>query len=169
MTLTFNPEKYKEVLSEYQPRLIKTEAENEHALAIVEQLMNSPDLSPEQEEIYELLVILIERFEEEFYKPDRSKNSGSMLSFLMDQRDKNKPATNLGKHGIDFADAVSVFSDDLAITTVDERFDEERFITIGLDALGRLLVVVYTWRDREIRLISARLATRQERRQYEEG
>jgi HTH-type transcriptional regulator / antitoxin HigA len=89
MTLTFNPEKYKEVLSEYQPRLIKTEAENERALAIVEQLMNSPYLSPEQEEIYELLVILIERFEQEFYKPDRSKNSGSMLSFLMDQRDFN--------------------------------------------------------------------------------
>jgi HTH-type transcriptional regulator / antitoxin HigA len=87
MTLTFNSEKYKEVLSEYQPRLIKTEAENERALAIVEQLMNSPDLSPEQEEIYELLVILIERFEQEFYKPDRSKNSGSMISFLMDQHD----------------------------------------------------------------------------------
>jgi uncharacterized DUF497 family protein len=57
---------------------------------------------------------------------------------------------------------------DLAVTTLDERFDEERFITIGLDALGRVLVVVYTWRDREIRLISARSATRQERRQYED-
>jgi HTH-type transcriptional regulator / antitoxin HigA len=87
MTLTFNPEKYKEVLSEYQPRLIKTEAENERALAIVERLMNSSDLSPEQEEICDLLVILIERFEQEFYKPDRSKNSGSMISFLMDQHD----------------------------------------------------------------------------------
>jgi uncharacterized protein len=85
------------------------------------------------------------------------------------QWDKNKAATNLDKHGIDFADAVAVFSDDLAITTLDQRFDEERFITIGLDALGRVLVVVYTWRDREIRLISARSATRQERRQYEEG
>ena len=84
MTLTFNTEKYKEVLSEYQPRLIKTEAENERALAIVEHLMNSTDLSPEQEEICDLLVILIERFEQEFYKPDRAKNSGSMLSFLMD-------------------------------------------------------------------------------------
>jgi uncharacterized protein len=64
---------------------------------------------------------------------------------------------------------VSVFSDDLAITTPDERFDEERFITIGLDGLGRVLIVVYTWRAQEIRLISARPATRQERRQYEEG
>jgi uncharacterized protein len=47
------------------------------------------------------------------------------------QWDKNKAATNLDKHGIDFADAVAVFSDALAITTLDERFDEERFITIG--------------------------------------
>lgn len=85
------------------------------------------------------------------------------------QWDRTKAAINLSKHGIDFADAVSVFSDDLAITTPDQRFDEERFITIGLDALGRLLVVVYIWRGQKIRLISARPATRQERRQYEEG
>lgn len=62
-----------------------------------------------------------------------------------------------------------VFADDLAITVNDERFDEERFITIGMDALGRILVVVYTWRGDEIRLISARTATRSERKQYEEG
>jgi uncharacterized protein len=85
------------------------------------------------------------------------------------QWDKNKASANLRKHGIDFADAVSVFSDDLAITTPDERFDEERFITIGLDGFGRVLIVVYTWRAQKIRLISARPATRQERRQYEEG
>ncbi|WP_041431160.1 BrnT family toxin [Synechococcus sp. PCC 6312] len=85
------------------------------------------------------------------------------------QWDNNKAATNLRKHGIDFADAVSVFSDDLAITIPDERFNEERFITIGVDALGRVLVVIYTWRDQEIRLISARPATRQEQRQYFEG
>ncbi len=82
--------------------------------------------------------------------------------------DREKAAANLNKHGIDFADAVSVFSDDLAITVMDERFEEERFITIGIDALGRVLVVIYTWRDSEIRLISARKATRQERTQYEE-
>ena len=85
------------------------------------------------------------------------------------QWDKNKAQTNLRKHGIDFADAVSIFSDDLAIATPDRRFDEERFITSGLDALGRVLVVVYTWCGQKIRLISARPATCQERRQYEEG
>lgn len=84
------------------------------------------------------------------------------------QWDSDKAAANLRKHGIDFADAVSVFSDDLAITISDERFDEERFITIGIDAFGRVLVVVYTWRDNETRLISARKATRHERKQYEE-
>ena len=84
------------------------------------------------------------------------------------QWDRNKAATNLNKHGIDFADAVSVFSDELAITIFDERFEEERFVTIGTDCFNRVLVVVYTMRDDEIRLISARKATRKERRQYEE-
>ena len=84
------------------------------------------------------------------------------------QWDRNKATSNLRKHGIDFADAVSVFSDDLAITITDERFEEERFVTIGMDALGRILVVVYTLREDQIRLISARPATRRERRQYEE-
>ncbi len=84
------------------------------------------------------------------------------------QWDKNKAVANFRKHGIDFADSVFVFSDDMAITVADERFDEERFVTIGMDAMGRTLVVIYTWRGDEIRLISARLATRKERKQYQE-
>jgi uncharacterized DUF497 family protein len=84
------------------------------------------------------------------------------------QWDKNKAASNLQKHGIEFADAVSVFSDDLAITIPDNRFDEDRFVAIGMDAFGRILVVVFTWRGEDIRLISARLAERRERKQYEE-
>ena len=51
---------------------------------------------------------------------------------------------------------MSVFSDDLALTIPDERFEEERFVTIGLDGFGRVLVVVYTLRDEAIRIISAR-------------
>ncbi|MFN6468679.1 MAG: BrnT family toxin [Nostoc sp. SerVER01] len=85
------------------------------------------------------------------------------------QWDRDKGAANLRKHDVDFAEAVTVFSDDLAITITDERFDEERFITIGMDAFGRVLVVVYTWRNDEIRLISARKATRYEQQQYGEG
>jgi uncharacterized DUF497 family protein len=83
--------------------------------------------------------------------------------------DRNKAATNFNKHGIDFADAVAVFSDDLAVTVNDERFDEEMFITIGIDAFGQVLLVVYTLRGNDVRLISARKATRPERTQYEEG
>lgn len=85
------------------------------------------------------------------------------------QWDTSKAKSNLQKHDVDFADAVTVFSDDFAITIEDGHPDEERFITIGMDALGRVLVVVYTWRGESIRLISARKATRQERKQYEEG
>jgi uncharacterized protein len=85
------------------------------------------------------------------------------------QWNRDKATANLRKHGIDFADAVSVFSDDLALTIPDERFDEERFVTIGLDGFGRVLVVVYTLRGEAIRVISAREASRQERQQYEEG
>ena len=55
------------------------------------------------------------------------------------QWDRDKANANLRKHGIDFADAVSVFSDNLAITIPDDRFDEERLITIGLDSFGRVL------------------------------
>jgi uncharacterized protein len=51
---------------------------------------------------------------------------------------------------------------------MDEHPDEERFITIGMDALARIIVVVYTWRgDSCIRLISARKATRKQRQHYE--
>ena len=84
------------------------------------------------------------------------------------QWDKNKAASNLQKHGIEFADAISVFSDDLAITIPDNRFTEDRYVTIGMDAFGRILVIVFTWRGQDIRLISARLAERRERKQYEE-
>ena len=68
-----------------------------------------------------------------------------------------------------FADAVTALEDERAISVRDEREDEERWITIGMDSLARILVVVYTWRKEQIRLISARLATRTESRQYEEG
>jgi hypothetical protein len=83
--------------------------------------------------------------------------------------DPAKARLNLKKHGIDFADAVSVLEHDLALTMRDAFTQhEERWITVGMDALGRLLVVVYTWRGGRIRLISARPAAARERRQYEE-
>ena len=81
--------------------------------------------------------------------------------------DLRKATSNLQKHGIRFADAAFVLHDHLAITVLDEDEHEERWVTIGMDALGRLMVVVYTWRGERIRLISARRATSRERRQYE--
>ena len=81
--------------------------------------------------------------------------------------DAQKATSNAKKHGVEFADAVGVFSDLLAITIRDDNADEERFVTIGTDFLLRVLVVVYTWRGDRIRLISARKATPSERQQYE--
>jgi hypothetical protein len=58
--------------------------------------------------------------------------------------DPDKAATNVQKHAISFADAVEVFSDVFALTVADDFADEERFVTLGTDAFGRLVVVVYT-------------------------
>jgi uncharacterized protein len=84
------------------------------------------------------------------------------------QWDPDKAKGNLRKHNISFADAVTVFSDDNAITIEDELPGEERFVTIGMDSLGRILVVVYTYRESIIRVISARKATAREQQQYME-
>jgi uncharacterized DUF497 family protein len=81
--------------------------------------------------------------------------------------DERKARTNLRRHRVDFADAATVFEDDRAVTVADEDPDEERFSTVGLDALGRDLVVIYTMRGKRIRIISARRATRREREEYE--
>ena len=81
--------------------------------------------------------------------------------------DPVKAKSNFRKHGVDFADAATVFSDDYALTIPDDDPDEERFVTIGVDALERILIVVYTWRSRRIRIISARKADSYERKQYE--
>ncbi|MBV6396996.1 MAG: hypothetical protein HFACDABA_02600 [Anaerolineales bacterium] len=82
--------------------------------------------------------------------------------------DPNKEKSNFRKHGIKFADAVGVFEDENAITIEDDDARESRFIAIGMDFLSRILVVVYTFRNIVIRIISARKATARERKIYEE-
>jgi uncharacterized DUF497 family protein len=84
--------------------------------------------------------------------------------------DETKRQVNRGKHGIDFPDAVEVFYDDLTCTLADpDHHAEQRFVAVGLDAFGRVLVVVYTQPDElTIRIISARQATAAERRHYEQ-
>jgi HTH-type transcriptional regulator / antitoxin HigA len=87
MTLTFSRDRYRDLLFEYQPRLIKTEAENEQALAMIDKLMHVASRTPEQQELYELLIVLIEKFEQDFYQLPQDSNPRSMLLFLMEQRD----------------------------------------------------------------------------------
>ena len=89
--------------------------------------------------------------------------------------DKTKAAENLKKHGISFSEASEVFSDPLHISVLDASFDhlEERWISIGMTAKGKLIVVGHLYSiTREqgketIRIITAREATRKEREQYE--
>jgi len=84
------------------------------------------------------------------------------------QYDPAKAAANLKKHGISFADAEGVLEDPLALTVQDPDAEgEARFITIGMGSAGELLVVIYTERNDEYRIISARRPTRKERKSYE--
>ena len=82
--------------------------------------------------------------------------------------DPNKVETNYRKHGIRFSDAESVLFDPMALTREDRDAEgEQRFISIGVDATGRLLVVIFSYSGEEIRLISARPASAKEREYYE--
>jgi uncharacterized protein len=86
--------------------------------------------------------------------------------------DPRKAASNARKHRVSFQEAATAFADPLSLTVPDpDRSDAEaRFLLLGLSDRQRLLVVTHVERDDDlVRLISARLATRRERRQYEEG
>jgi uncharacterized DUF497 family protein len=85
--------------------------------------------------------------------------------------DPDKAALNRRKHGVTFEEAVSIFGDSLAVTFSDPGHSsgEWRFLTFGLSAGGRLLVVSHIERQKRARIISAREATRRERTIYEEG
>jgi uncharacterized DUF497 family protein len=84
--------------------------------------------------------------------------------------DLEKAEQNLKKHRVSFTEATTIFSDPLSWTFFDpdHSIDENRYITIGLSHFGKLLIVAHTDRGDNIRLISARRTTRQERRFYEE-
>jgi len=84
--------------------------------------------------------------------------------------DPGKARLNVRKHGISFADAVASLEDEAALTMRDPfSDDEERWVAMGRDGLGRVLPVVYTWRGESVRLISARKATGRERGLYEDA
>ena len=84
--------------------------------------------------------------------------------------DPEKAEANLSKHGVSFAEAVTAFGDPLSMNMPDPDHSEteQRFIVLGMSDSYRLLVVSYTERPPRTRIINARLATRHERRQYEE-
>lgn len=84
--------------------------------------------------------------------------------------DDRKAAANVRKHGVSFDEAVTALEDPLSVTykDPDHSEDESRFLTFGSSSAGRILVVAHADREEAIRLISARPATRSERRSYEE-
>lgn len=88
--------------------------------------------------------------------------------------DPEKAESNILKHGVDFADAATVLEDDLALTIQDDDDFQPRWVTLGSDAKGQILVVVYAYEEYDddeqeevIRIISARKANKKERKQYE--
>ena len=84
--------------------------------------------------------------------------------------DPKKDAANLKKHGVSLSEGDGVLSDPLAITVEDESAEgEQRFVTIGMNVFGSLMVVVHTPRGDEVRIISVRKADPKERRAYEKG
>lgn len=84
--------------------------------------------------------------------------------------DPNKAEINFKKHGIRFSDAEMALYDPFAMTLEEHVVaNEQRFVTVGSDAVGRIISVVYSYRADTIRLISARKATPTERKQYGKG
>src|SRR5580692_1033383 len=84
--------------------------------------------------------------------------------------DPRKNAANIAKHGVSLATGDGVLNDPLAITIEDSSaLDEQRWVTVGANSLGTLMVVVWTERGEEIRLISVRPATSKERKSYQKG
>jgi len=84
--------------------------------------------------------------------------------------DPQKNALNLSKHGVPLSEGDGVLRDPLAVTMEDDSVDgEARWVTIGMNTLGTVMVVAWTQRSENVRLISVRKAEPKERRSYEEG
>jgi uncharacterized DUF497 family protein len=90
-----------------------------------------------------------------------------MLEF---EWDEDKAKFNYIKHNVNFEEAITVFNDNLSLTIFDDKHSlfEERYIDIGISNKNRILVVVYTERKNKIRIISARLANKNEIKHYEQ-
>jgi uncharacterized protein len=94
-------------------------------------------------------------------------HSVCILVLVAIEYDQAKARSNLLKHSVRFSDAEQALRDSLALTIEDPDSEgEQRFVTLGMDSLGRVLVVIHTQRGTRTRLISARKASRGERKQY---
>ena len=84
--------------------------------------------------------------------------------------DAEKAAANLKKHGVSFQEAATAFGDPFSATIADPDHseDEDRYVLLGETYQGRLVVVVHADRDETVRIVSARLASRRERKSYEQ-
>lgn len=120
MTRTFDAQSYTNLLVRYQPKPIATEAENDRAIALAQDLEHRSSRSPEEEVFLELLITLIEKFEAENY-PVPAGSPGSMLRHLMDAKD------------LDASDLIPVLETETAVL---EIFANKR--TIGLDEANKL-------------------------------
>ena len=85
--------------------------------------------------------------------------------------DDRKAKPNLAKHGVSFEEAATIFGDPLSLTIPDPLHSREefRFVTVGVSSRFRTLIVVHADRSDNVRIISARIATKRERRDYEKG
>ena len=90
---------------------------------------------------------------------------------LLFEWDPDKALTNLTKHGVSFEEAKTVFGDPNEISLFDDDHskEEDRYLSLGMSRLGRIIVVSYTERAERIRIISARAANKRERSQYEKS
>ena len=101
MPLTFNSNNYTNLLVKYQPKVIKTEVENERAIALAEELEHNLHRTPEEEALLELLVILVEKFEEEHYSIPQQTPHSMLLHLIEDNDLKQEDLVGvLGSRGV---------------------------------------------------------------------
>ncbi len=101
MTLTFSEDTYINLLTQYRPKVIKTEAENERAIAIAQDLEHRPQRTPEEDAFLELLVLLIEKFEEQQYPIPKQSPRSTLLHLMEENNLKQEDLIGiLGSRGV---------------------------------------------------------------------
>ncbi len=121
MTLTINPEIYSNLLAKYQPKVIKTDHENELAIALAEEIAHRPNKTAEESALFELLIALIEKYEDEKYPMGKS-SPHSMLLHVMEAR------------GLTHADLIGIFGSSQEASEVvnnQREISKEQILALG--------------------------------------